>query len=140
MVTLLGASIPTRGRPARTEITITGTDYAFIGVPEKLPAGQAFFAFKNAGKVRHELSIARLKTGFSADSAFAVLKRGPGPRNFVHGNAALIIGGPGQDPLRARVVFDLRKGETYIIICTLRDSPDAPPHSMLGMYATFRVE
>ncbi|MBA3646384.1 MAG: hypothetical protein H0W63_09420 [Gemmatimonadaceae bacterium] len=109
-------------------------------MPSKLRPGLTLFAFRNVGTVRHEMSVARIKAGFTPDSVFADIKAGSKRRNFVDGMAAIVIGAPGEDPARARVAFDLRKGETYIVICTLKDNPDAPQHVMLGMFASFRVE
>jgi hypothetical protein len=139
LVALFGGFASNPNKPVATQVTIVGTDYAFVGIPEKIRAGQAFFAFRNEGKVRHELSFARLKPGISADSVLAEMRSGGRRRNFIDGSGALIVSAPGEESSRARIVLDLKKGENYIVTCTLKDTPDAPPHLMLGMYATFRV-
>ncbi|MEO7999960.1 MAG: hypothetical protein ABI852_21085, partial [Gemmatimonadaceae bacterium] len=43
--------------------TIVGTDYAYTQYPKTLTPGWHHFAFVNAGKQRHEISIAMLKAG-----------------------------------------------------------------------------
>ena len=37
------------------------------------------------------------------------------------------------------LAMELRSGETYVLICSLRDNPDAPRHFDLGMYSAFAV-
>src|SRR6266542_6067508 len=55
---LLGgfAAKPLTSKPV--EVTVTGIDYAFVGVPPQMRAGQAVLSFRNAGKVRHEIGRA----------------------------------------------------------------------------------
>jgi hypothetical protein len=33
---------------------------------------------------------------------------------------------------------DLIRGASYVVLCNLKDTPDAPGHTMLGMYQAFR--
>ena len=49
------------------------------------------------------------------------------------------IAGPGKSP-DGRLLVDLIHGETYLLFCNFKDSPDAPTHMTLGMYATFRPQ
>ena len=139
-VALLAPLTAFKATPHSAEITVTGKDYSFSGLPATLPAGQTFFAFKNDGKVRHELSVARLKPGVSPEDAIAAIKTGGRRRDYIEGAAVLIVAGPGEESGRARIVIDLKKGETYVVVCTLKDKPEMPPHVMFGMYASFRVE
>jgi len=85
------------------------------------------------------MSIALLKDGFPTDSVVAGIVAGSPRRNFVDGQGALIIARPGEPP-GPRLWMNLQTGRTYLVVCTLKDSPDAKPHVMLGMIASFRVE
>lgn len=139
-VALLGAFDQRGQRVGATRLSITGNDYAFVGVPVSVRAGQVFFSFTNKGKVRHEMALTRVKEGVTAEAAIAGVKGGGRRRDFVEGAAVLVVAAPGEESSRARLVLDVRKGETYLVSCTLKDSPDAVPHIMLGMYTSFRVE
>jgi len=140
LLLVLLAAAPGSAARASNEITVTAADYAFAGIPASLPAGRTFFALRNEGKVRHELSIVRLKAGVTAEEAIATIKAGGRRRDSTDGAAVLVIAAPGDEAARARVVVDLKQGETYLVVCTLKDKPDTPPHIMLGMYTSFRVE
>jgi hypothetical protein len=39
-----------------------------------------------------------------------------------------------------KLIVNLVRGRTYLIICQLEEPQGAPRHNMLGMYRTFRVE
>lgn len=129
----LGVSLP----PPQA-VLVVGTDYAFQ-VPERIRAGETLFTFENRGTVRHEMSIILVKEGFQSDSVLAGIVAGSPRRNFVEGQGALIIARPGEPP-GPRLWMDLQTGRTYLVLCTLKDTPDAKPHVMLGMIASFRVE
>jgi len=129
----LGARLP----PPQA-VLVVGTDYAFQ-LPEHIRAGETLFTFENRGTVRHEMSIVLLKESSQSDSVLAGIVAGAPRRNFVEGQGALIIGRPGEPP-GPRLWMDLQAGRTYLVLCTLKDTPDAKPHVMLGMVASFRVE
>src|SRR5882672_3365727 len=112
-------------------VRIVGTDYAFQ-VPPHIRAGETIFTFENRGVVRHEMSLALLKEGFGLDSVLASVGAGSPRRNWLEGQAPLIISRP-RDPPGPGIWLDLEAGRAYLVICTLRDAPDAQPHVMLGM-------
>ena len=132
-VASLGAALP-----LVQPVLVVGTDYAFQ-LPEHIRAGETLFTFENRGTVRHEMSIVLLKEGFQSDSVLAGIVAGSPRRNFVEGQGALIIGRPGEPP-RPRLWMNLQAGRTYLVLCTLKDTPDAKPHVMLGMGTSFRAE
>ena len=137
---LLGVTAP--AHPAvPQDVLVSGTDYAFQ-VPRTIHAGETRFAFENRGTVRHEMSIALLKEGFGLDSVMAGIVAGSPRRNFVDGQAALIVARPGEAGGAAgpRLWLNLLPGRTYLVLCTLRDTPDAAPHVTMGMAASFRAE
>lgn len=119
-------------------VRIVGTDYAFQ-LPAHVRAGETIFTFENRGTVRHEMSLALLKRGFGRDSILASLAAGSPRRNWLDGQAPLIVSRPGDQP-GPGLWLDLEAGRTYLVICTLRDSPEARPHVAMGMIGSFRVE
>ncbi|MGI8498869.1 MAG: hypothetical protein ACR2OG_14955 [Gemmatimonadaceae bacterium] len=119
-------------------MTIIGTDYAFR-LPPHIRAGVTTFAFENRGAVRHEMAIALLKPGVALDSVLRGLAMGSPRRNFIDGQAALIVSAPGEPP-EPRLWLNLQRGRAYLVMCTLKDAPDQPPHSSLGMVGSFRPD
>jgi hypothetical protein len=132
------AGTPPNTEPAR--VAIVGTDYAFVQLPATLSAGPTLFSFENRGAKRHELSIALLKAGVQPES----LMTAAGPPAAVSSRAVsdsivgILIARPAERG-GGQLYVNLIAGRTYIVICTLRDTPDAPPHSSLGMVGSFRV-
>ena len=117
-------------------IDVTATDFAFPDFPATIRAGPTIFSFINRGKVTHELSIARLKSGATLDD-FANAKNDPARRrDLIDRSVGILIATPGNSP-DGRLLADLRKGATYVVFCNLRDKPDAPGHLMFGMYTSF---
>lgn len=138
LLLLTGVGFVPSIRWAAPTITITGTDYAFQ-IPTRVRAGATLLAFENHGTVRHEMSVALLKVGLAPDSVLQAITRGTRRRDFVEGQAALIIAAPGE-PSGPRLWLNLQKGRTYVVLCTLRDSPDQPQHTSLGMIGSFRPD
>lgn len=138
VVALLAGGSAAAPRRAPQRVRIVGTDYAFQ-LPEHIRAGETIFTFENRGSVRHEMSLALLKPGFDRDSILASLVGGSPRRNWMEGQAPLIVSRPG-DPPGPGLWLDLQAGRTYLVICTLRDTPDARPHIAMGMVGSFRVE
>jgi hypothetical protein len=110
-------------------VAIVGLDYAFQA-RDTIPAGPVIFSFSNKGAVRHEMVIYILNEGRTlADylrAASAQERQGLGRA------VGLILAEPGQ-PALARMVVNMAKGQSYVILCNLRDAPDKPPHNILGM-------
>ena len=124
-------------RPSQV-LRIVGNDYAFV-VPGHIHAGETIFTFENRGTVRHEMALALLKETFGADSILAQIVAGTARRNWLDGQAPLIVSRP-SDPPGPGVWGQLEAGRTWFVICTLRDTPDAQPHVMKGMVSRFVVE
>ena len=124
-------------RPPQT-VHVSGTDYAFQA-PAQIKAGETLFSFENRGSVRHEMSVALLKEGVDADSVMAGIIGGTPRRNFIDGQGAILIARPGDQP-GPRLWINAQSGRTYLLLCTLKDTPDAKQHVMLGMIARLRVE
>lgn len=121
------------------QIEVVAHDYAFSPLPRHVAAGPTVFSFANQGTVRHEASISRLRDGVTVDDLLKVVREGGRARDVVESSVGILIAGPGTSP-DGKLRVDLLPGKSYVVICTLRDRPDAPAHAMLGMYAAFKAE
>jgi len=122
---------------AQAHVTVVGNDYAFVNFPKTIVAGPTLFAFENKGKVRHELSLVLLTAGMTLQQA---LDRGLSfsGRAVSDSIAGILIARPGE-AAGGQLYVNLLKGRSYLVVCTLRDRPDAKPHTEMGMIATFEV-
>jgi hypothetical protein len=125
------------GKP--TQIDVVAKDYTFMPLPAHIAAGPTLFSFANQGTVQHELSIGRLKAGVSVDDVVKAIKEGARPRDLIERSVGVLIAGGGKSP-EGRLLVDLIHGSSYIVLCTLRNTPNDPPHAMLGMYTGFKPE
>jgi hypothetical protein len=121
------------------QIEVVANDYAFAPLPSHIASGPTVFTFTNHGTVQHEASIARLRDGQTVDSVLKILKAGGRSRDVVERSVGILIAGPAKSP-DGKLWVDLLPGKSYVLICTLRDRPDTPPHAMIGMYATFKPQ
>jgi len=117
-------------------IDVVANDYAFMPLPASISAGPTMFTFANQGKVNHEMSIGRLKPGATIDDLLKVSREGGRLRDLMTRSVGILVAGPGKSP-DGRLLVDLIQGETYLVFCNFKDTPEAPPHLTLGMYATF---
>jgi hypothetical protein len=129
-------SAPISRTPA--QVTIVGSDYAFLRAPTTLPAGETLFAFENRGKVRHEFSLGLLKPGVTVQDVLNVVTQVGRRRNLIESPIGLLIANP-SDTSGGRLLVRLIPGRSYVVICTLKDKPDAQPHAALGMIGGFTV-
>jgi len=120
-------------------IDVVANDYAFLPLPARIAAGPTMFTFVNQGKVNHEMSIGRLRSGATIDDLLKVSREGGRLRDLLTRSVGILVAGPGKSP-DGRLLVDLIPGETYLLFCNFKDSPDAPTHLTLGMYATFRPQ
>jgi hypothetical protein len=122
---------------AQAKVAIAGNDYAFVGFPKTIAAGPTLFSFENKGKFRHELSLGLLRAGVTMQQ---VAERGQGisGRAVTDSIVGILIARPGE-PSGGQLFVNLLPGRSYIVVCTLKDQPDAKPHVELGMIASFTV-
>lgn len=125
------------GSAPPNEVTVVGVDYAFAA-PDSLSSGPTAIAFENRGEVRHEMILVRLKEGVTLAEVLEAAQGGGDPEDYTEGGPGILIAGPGQTAA-SRLLVDLLPGRTYALVCNFRDEPDAPPHTALGMTASFRV-
>ena len=139
LAAVFGAAGLTAFTPAPTpEIRILASDFAYVDVPPVVRHGFTYFSFKNGGKVRHEMSLLRLEPGIGVSDAIQNEKAGGKGRGKFFKTVGLLIEPPGGSTI-GWLAMELRRGETYVLICSLRDKPDAPQHFDLGMYSAFTV-
>jgi len=138
LLSILYLSVPTLGAAqAPRPVSVTAHDYAFTA-PDTLGAGPTVISLQNAGTVRHELVILWLKEGRTLSE---YIKAGTleERRALQAGVVGLIIAWPGE-AAPGRILTDLQKGRDYVLICTLQDAPDKPPHARLGMVRLLHVK
>jgi hypothetical protein len=131
------------GKSAATAIpadSVIGVDYAFASFPRDISPGAHAIAFRNAGKHRHEISVALLKKGVTLDSVLAVDKRDgdAGPLFEKSGGIGVLHAMPGQSALGV-LSIEFLPGREYLVDCSFQDDPKSPPHYKLGMYGSIKV-
>ncbi|MEO8334788.1 MAG: hypothetical protein ABI664_07440 [bacterium] len=117
--------------------TIVGMDYAFR-YAHTLNPGPHYLAFVNAGKQRHELSLALLKKGVTIQRVLAVAKADGDVDALFDESLGVLHSPAGTSPVGLLKVH-LLPGREYMIACEFSDSPKAPPHVALGMFGSIRV-
>jgi hypothetical protein len=129
-------------------VEVTGTEYAFAGVPESVPAGVTVFRLTNEGEEIHEMVILRRNDG--VEESFEEILELPDEEarqraTFITAASFTEQGGT------TATLADLAPGE-YGVLCSMSkgttslEEPTDPeqepgaPHFTEGMVATFTVE
>lgn len=120
--------------------SVIATDYAYPRYPRLVSPGPRAIAFRNAGKHRHEFSMALLKKGVTLDSVVAVDKRDGDVDELFEDNGGIGVlhAQPGNAALGSLTV-DFLPGREYLIDCSFSDDDKSPPHYKLGMYGSIKV-
>jgi hypothetical protein len=125
------------------EVKIVGLDFAF-DAPAVLRAGMTTFVFENPGQVRHEMIVALLRHGVTEEQIKDAHQKGiPLPKQmeqFRDGEILGILLARPRQRSPGKLMVDLVRGRTYLIICQIEDPQGMPRHNVLGMYRTFTVE
>lgn len=137
----MGSLAAARGQSAQSpvRIEVVATDYAFGALPATISAGPTVFSFANHGTVQHEMGIVRLRDGITVEDLVRLMKEGGRRRDVVERSVGILIAGPGKSP-DGKLLVDLVRGANYVVLCNLKDTPDSPGHTMLGMYKAFRAQ
>ncbi len=129
------------GRPAAWPTlrvdTIVGLDYAYR-YARTLAPGPHYLAFANAGKERHEVSMALLKQGVTVQKVLDVIKADGDVDALLDESLGVLHSFGGANPVGLLKV-NLLPGREYMIACTFSDSDTSPPHIALGMFGSIRV-
>ena len=137
---LLLVSVPQLGAE---EVKIIGRDFSF-DAPPLLRAGIVTFVFENLGAVRHEMIIRRLRQGVTEQQISEAHQAGiPLPKQmeqFADGEVLGVLFAKPQQSSPGKLMVDLIRGKTYLLLCQLEDPQGMPRHNVLGMYKTFKVE
>ena len=120
------------------EIAVVGNDYAFIHFPATIAAGKTLFSFENRGRVRHEMSVVLLTPGVTLEQVAQAGEKFNN-RRMVDSIVGLLIARPGESS-GGKLFVNLQPGRRYLVYCTLKDTPDAPRHTELGMITSFEVK
>lgn len=123
---------------APREVAVVGSDYAF-SMPDTLPSGPTRLAFRNDGRVDHELLFAALKPGVTLADALAANAAGGDTDEFLEAGASVLYAGPGQHST-AELLVDLKPGRKYAVVCLMRDTEEAAPHAAMGMVKEVTVQ
>jgi hypothetical protein len=125
------------------DVTIIGRDFAF-DAPAMLGAGLTTFVFENPGEVRHEMILVLLRHAVTAPHIQEAQQGGITLRKlreqFGDGDILGILLAQRHQRSAGKLIVNLVRGRTYLIICQLEEPQGAPRHNLLGMYTTFRVE
>ena len=137
---LLLVSVPQLGAE---EVKIVGRDFSF-DAPATLHAGITTFVFENRGAVRHEMIIVPLRQGVTEQQIKEAHQAGiPYPKQMEQfadgGSIGILLENP-QRSGSGKLIVDLIRGKTYLLICQLEAPQGMPRHNVLGMYKTFKVE
>ena len=135
LVAMENAVAQTAKPPA--QVSVIANEYAFIAFPATIAAGPTAFSFENRGDVRHEMSIILLKPGLTLKDAVDAGPAATGPK-VAESLIGLLIARK-HEKAGGQLLVDLKSGQRYIVICNLKDTPDAQQHSRLGMVTTFEV-
>jgi len=122
--------------PMRAD-TIVGMDYAFRA-PARLAPGRHRLAFVNAGKQRHELSVALLKRGVSVQQLMRDDAAGKSVDDSIEAGLG-VLHTPGESSPMGLLEVDLLPGREYLILCNFSDTPSSPMHFKLGMFGGITV-
>lgn len=137
-LSLIGMVAPKTGTAQSAKpITVIGHDYAF-DLQDTVTAGPIVFGLQNRGTVRHEVIVVLLKKDRTA-SDYLNAKTPEERRLLNDGLVGLIMAEPGH-AAPGQLLSRLQKGRDYLLLCNLRDAPDKPPHSQLGMIAVLHVK
>lgn len=117
--------------------TIIANDYAFK-YPRTLKPGRHRFVFINAGKQRHEINLARLKSGVTARQIADADQKDADIEPFLDQGLGVLHALGGQTPA-GMLELEMVAGREYLIECGFSDTEKSPPHYKLGMSGTIKV-
>jgi len=124
-------------RPALPVDTIVANDYAFK-FPPTLAPGRHRFVFINAGKQRHEINIARIKSGATYRQIAELDAKDGDIEPLLDEDHGVLHALGGATPA-GTLDIDLVAGREYLLECGFSDTDTSPPHYKLGMSGSIKV-
>jgi uncharacterized cupredoxin-like copper-binding protein len=125
------AVVPKEGaeaEPKADDVAVKLMDFAFV-VPEKVKAGQRI-SVRNDGQQIHEMAIARLEDGQTAEEALAVITGQDKASGPIEGGGGIGYVQPG----RTTWITTPEEPGRYLLYCMLPDTAgEGKPHVMVGM-------
>lgn len=116
-------------------VTIRAQDFAFVDVPESIPAGYTTFRLQTEGQYPHHLIIAQLREGRTYEQLVDYLRTTPGPPP----SWVTLLGGPGAPLPGGLTEATVRLDEgAYAILCAV-PVPGGTPHVVMGMISPLTV-
>jgi uncharacterized cupredoxin-like copper-binding protein len=135
-VTVTAATTPSAAAKPSAPVTITLRDFAFDS-PDTLPSGSNTWAISNSGPQPHELQVAKLASGGSANDilTFFSTPTPSGPPTFQS------VGGfQGVDPnLGGSLTLNLTPGQ-YAFYCAIPDPSNGQRHLQEGMLKQVTIQ
>ena len=122
-----------------TEVTINGNDYAYTNLPASLHPGLTAFSLVNKGTVLHEMILVRPKPGVSPDSVARSWGSIAARIETTEMPEGVVMSLPGVRST-GRLLVNLERGKTYMLICNFQDMANKPRHVSLGMFTSFQVK
>jgi hypothetical protein len=138
LILLAGRVAAAQTAKAPAQVAVVGNDYAFIGFPSTIAAGPTAFSFENRGEVRHEMTILLLRPGLTVKDVMAMPQGAATSQRVAESLIGLLIARK-QEKAGGQLLVELKSGQRYLVICNLKNTPDAEPHSRLGMVTSFDV-
>jgi plastocyanin len=128
--------VPASGPPAAlppADVVMVLNDYSFMSTPE-ITSGRHTIRFENQAAQPHEVVIAKLAPGKTAQDMLVFLEKREGtpPGTLVGGVTGIARGEVNQ------ATIDFEPGE-YALICFVPDAGDGRPHFMHGMVRQITV-
>lgn len=130
-------------------VAVTAVDYAFQGLPDRVPAGTAIRLTNASATEVHELVAVRLDDADERTvDQLVALPDGELQALAADGAATVLVAGPGGGEAEA-VEGDgrLDRPGRYLLVCTIPTGADAqahavggPPHFTAGMYGQLVVQ
>lgn len=126
------------------QVEVTGVDYGFEGIPEKLEAGQTSIKFTNSAKdEEHEMALLKINPGadVTATELAAAIKKDPDAAEQKYGKDITFVADVSAKPGKTNYTStNLDVGE-YVAACFIpqggMDGHEA--HAQLGMVDSFTV-
>lgn len=121
-------------RAAATQVAITATEYSFGGVGDQLAAGPVVFTLTNDGGTEHEMGMAKIKDGVTAEDAIAAALADSEDDSYVDSE----LGGAFVTPGDSIEFTGVLEPGLYSYACFI-ETDDGESHASLGMIGTVTV-